>query len=53
MKMEIRQKFTFLATEGLIYSTTDEEHFAAVWIKLIYHTYDCIQRTSVKENVST
>lgn len=30
MEMEIRQKFTFLATEGLIYSTTDEEHFAAV-----------------------
>lgn len=30
MEMEIRQKFTFLATEGLIYSTTDEDHFAAV-----------------------
>jgi len=30
MEMEIRQKFTYLATEGLIYSTTDEDHFAAV-----------------------
>jgi len=26
----IRQKFMFLASEGLIYSTTDEDHFAAV-----------------------
>jgi len=30
MEGQIRQKFTYLATEGLIYSTTDEDHFAAV-----------------------